>query len=355
VKRELLGLLRCPLCGGDDLSLEAATEDAREIREGLLRCACGGSFAVRRGVVDLTTAGKELDEARAHAWRDVQQSSGLVHDDQTLLGYDELFRNLPPSEAHRYPYGIHLNLDRAMAEMELTSGMAVLDVGAGITFTSLRLARSGARVVATDLLAEKYAGLESADVYFAAHGVFYERVLAPMDHMPFRDSTFDRILFHAAIHHASDLEGTLRETARVLKPGGRVYIVNEPVGSLGGLFGGRFTREMEAAGEHVHTLGAYQRALRGAGLTPRILYPPGLTARLDALAASGGRWQATSRGQAIKYSLVRTALGLWKRSPAFRGLFERRLYFAALAVFGQFLLAEGRKDKASGEVHWAKS
>jgi SAM-dependent methyltransferase len=345
VKRELLGLIRCPHCGGVDLALAIAEENASEIRAGRLECACGARFAITRGVVDLTSPGKELDEARAHAWRDVQQSSGLVHDDATLLGYDDLFRNLPPSEAHRYPYGIHLNLDRAMAEMELRPGMAVLDVGAGITFTSLRLARAGACVVATDLLAEKYAGLESAEVYFAAHGVYFERVLAPMDHMPFRDGTFDRVLFHAAIHHASDLEGTLRESARVLRPGGQVWIVNEPVGSLGGLFGGRFTREMEAAGEHVHTLAAYRRALRRAVLVPRILYPPGLTARLDALAATGGRWRATSRGQAVKYALVRAALALWRRSPIFRRLFERSLYFVALAIFGQFLLAEGSKPR----------
>jgi uncharacterized protein YbaR (Trm112 family) len=42
---ELNDILCCPACGGD-LSVEITEEDA-EIRDGLLKCECGGVYRIR--------------------------------------------------------------------------------------------------------------------------------------------------------------------------------------------------------------------------------------------------------------------------------------------------------------------
>jgi hypothetical protein len=170
-----------------------------------------------------------------------------------------------------------------------------------------------------------------------------------MEAQPFRDGVFHQVLFHSAIHHTDRLGPTVAEAARVLRPGGGVWLVNEPVGSPGGVFGGALGREQHAAGEHVHSLGAYLGALRRAGLEPRVLYPPGLGARLDALAAGQALPPASSRGQALKYRLVGLGLHLWRGVPGFRQQFQRRLYRPAMALMGQFLLAVGRKPPSGAD------
>lgn len=62
----------------------------------------------------------------------------------------------------------------------------------------------------------KRAGLENASV-----------ILNSSDRLPFPDAEFDRIIMVDTIHHLEDVEGTLREVHRVLKPGG-VFLIFEP-------------------------------------------------------------------------------------------------------------------------------
>ncbi len=46
--------------------------------------------------------------------------------------------------------------------------------------------------------------------------------------LPFDDDTFDLVVGHAVLHHIPDLESSLREIMRVLKPGGRFVFAGEP-------------------------------------------------------------------------------------------------------------------------------
>ena len=52
--------------------------------------------------------------------------------------------------------------------------------------------------------------------------------------LPFRDGTFDLVLSHAVIEHVADAPLYLRECARVLAPGGRMYLSTAPYLSFAG-------------------------------------------------------------------------------------------------------------------------
>jgi SAM-dependent methyltransferase len=52
--------------------------------------------------------------------------------------------------------------------------------------------------------------------------------------LPFADGSFDLVLSHAVIEHVADAALYLRECARVLAPGGRVYLSTAPYLSFAG-------------------------------------------------------------------------------------------------------------------------
>jgi SAM-dependent methyltransferase len=52
--------------------------------------------------------------------------------------------------------------------------------------------------------------------------------------LPFRDGAFDLVLSHAVIEHVADAPLYLRECARVLAPGGRIYLSTAPYLSFAG-------------------------------------------------------------------------------------------------------------------------
>ncbi|MGQ9549664.1 MAG: class I SAM-dependent methyltransferase [Roseiflexus sp.] len=52
-------------------------------------------------------------------------------------------------------------------------------------------------------------------------------VQAQVQHIPFPDGFFDRVLVVDALHHFSDQQAAVRELARVLAPGGRL-VIEEP-------------------------------------------------------------------------------------------------------------------------------
>ena len=58
--------------------------------------------------------------------------------------------------------------------------------------------------------------------------------LADGMYLPFRDGTFDVVLSHAVIEHVADAPLYLRECARVLAPGGRLYLSTAPYLSFAG-------------------------------------------------------------------------------------------------------------------------
>ncbi len=113
---------------------------------------------------------------------------------------------------------------RAVTDLRLPPQSLVLDVAAGTGDFTRELQRQSQRAVATDL---SYGML-------AAGREMTRRVQADASAMPFRTASFDGVTCGYALRNFTDLAGTFVEMARVVRPGGRLSIleVAEPQGGL---------------------------------------------------------------------------------------------------------------------------
>jgi len=108
-------------------------------------------------------------------------------------------------------------------------GKDVLEVGCGAAQGARWLVSQGARAVAFDVSSGQLAQARELD---RRTGVAVPALVqADAQRLPFRDGSFDVVMSaFGAIPFVSDSAGTLREVARVLRPGGRfVFSTSHPV------------------------------------------------------------------------------------------------------------------------------
>jgi ubiquinone/menaquinone biosynthesis C-methylase UbiE/catechol 2,3-dioxygenase-like lactoylglutathione lyase family enzyme len=99
-----------------------------------------------------------------------------------------------------------------------------LDVSTGGGHTALAVAPHVARVIASDLTP---AMLQAARRFLAGQGVTnVEYVIADAESLPFLEDAFDLVTVRIAPHHYADVRAASRELARVLKPGGRLVLID---------------------------------------------------------------------------------------------------------------------------------
>jgi ubiquinone/menaquinone biosynthesis C-methylase UbiE len=101
-----------------------------------------------------------------------------------------------------------------------------LDVATGGGHTALWLARQGWKVTAGDIAPRM---LENAQKLCAEAGLRIETRLFPAEEMPFADCSFDLVTARVAAHHFSSPAKFVQETARVLKPGGHLLLIDGSV------------------------------------------------------------------------------------------------------------------------------
>lgn len=119
------------------------------------------------------------------------------------------------------------SLDRLLSVVQPQPDWRVLDVATGGGHTALAVAPLVREVVATDITAEM---LAAAERFIRGKGV--ENVTfreADATALPFADGAFDLVTCRIAPHHFPDCAQFVRETARVLRPGGVAAVIDNIV------------------------------------------------------------------------------------------------------------------------------
>ncbi len=112
----------------------------------------------------------------------------------------------------------------------------VLDVATGTGMVAAALVRrTGCRVTALDQSDEMLGGLRARLAVDATLAARIDPVRGEAERLPFADATFDALTFTYLLRYVDDLATTLRELARVVKPGGVVAMVEFGVPSRRGL------------------------------------------------------------------------------------------------------------------------
>ena len=107
-------------------------------------------------------------------------------------------------------------------------GKSVLDIGCGLGGKTVAYAEAGARVTGVDISEDNIA----RSVAFArSRGVEAVFTAGDAERLPFAEGTFDAIIANDSLEHFADPAGALRELARVLRPGGSIFLFFTPWGS----------------------------------------------------------------------------------------------------------------------------
>ncbi len=118
---------------------------------------------------------------------------------------------------------------QALLRAGLQTGMSVLDVGAGtgvVTWLAQEIVGQQGTVIALDPSKGMLSEAQKAGVKLATQGLG--------EKLPFPDNSFDRLTMGYALRHVADLTETFAEYRRVLKPGGRILLleITKPASGL---------------------------------------------------------------------------------------------------------------------------
>lgn len=115
---------------------------------------------------------------------------------------------------------------KGLAEMLLTllPPLTIADLGAGEATVSLLLARGAKRVIAVDSSRKMVEyGTQAARANAVTN---FEYRHGDLESLPLAEGEVEVALLHQSLHHALHPDRALREARRILKPGGRVVVMD---------------------------------------------------------------------------------------------------------------------------------
>lgn len=125
--------------------------------------------------------------------------------------------------------------EKLISKLGIESKDVVVDFGCGPGFFTIPLAKVAGKVIGVDVSPKM---LERADRYAKRAQVSVELLQSDGSELKLGDKSVDLILLNHVFHEIENKRGTLSEFLRVLKPSGRIMIVEKTRGD--GIFSGRF-------------------------------------------------------------------------------------------------------------------
>jgi ubiquinone/menaquinone biosynthesis C-methylase UbiE len=163
-------------------------------------------------------ARKPASQAPEHPPHDVERTGPLVTGSST--NWDRVAAAYATSPIH----AAGPDLSWLVETLEPARGDAVLDLGCGAGHAGFAVSAAGAIVTAVDT-SERM--LETARLLADERGLSgYSAVRADVAALPFADSTFDGVVSRYSAHHWPHLAAALAEAARVVRPGGRIVVID---------------------------------------------------------------------------------------------------------------------------------
>ena len=133
-------------------------------------------------------------------------------------------------QSHRYGKGHILedtqDVASALDGLPIPAAAEALDVATGAGHTAFYLARAGFRVTASDLTP---AMLQRVQEGAAERGLEIQTRQHSAEALPYPDDSFQLVTCRVAPHHFSSPANFVRESARVLKPGGWFLVIDGTV------------------------------------------------------------------------------------------------------------------------------
>ena len=309
-----LDVLRCTGCGATDF---AVGDDA-------LRCTgCGVRYTIADRIIDglPNPSADTVDELRG-MMRETHLDGDLGHFMRHKVGrVSTIEERTKVSENDRsYYYGsTEMNFRQMLGHLPLTGRERVLEVGAEEEFPFLQPFRdAGCSCFATNIFFHYDDQQTRAD--------WPVRVLGDMHDLPYRDGAFDIVFLSATSHHSTNLDRVVGELARVTRPGGYVFNINEPIrGVFKHAFSGKriekghqdASHRHELVHEHEYSIFEYLRAFRRNQLELRAsLFADYYASRIASAHVDGVRFARVAKvvSHAWRRPLVRRILlgpGLW--------------------------------------------
>ncbi|MDP2806564.1 MAG: class I SAM-dependent methyltransferase, partial [bacterium] len=169
------------------------------------------------------------------------------------------------------------NFEQLVKKLIKGEGWA-LDLGAGTGWTTSQISALGYKSIALDISADNK--LELGECFFDSN-IYFDRILADMNRLPFKAHSLSLAAASAALHHSYDLKGAVAEISRTLVPGGRLELANEPVKGLAEAFLPKPGIEDEDVKEASYALSAWRGVLASCGFESRVYFPQSIQLRIE--------------------------------------------------------------------------
>ncbi len=218
IRSELLEILACPQCDSPRLRYNEHNSAPT------LTCeTCGQVYGFENGMPLLYTDNAEWAPKRreAQGWVAMWKELGI---------YDlsQFIPELPYIDSEPWATVARM-FDAALFQLSLRGDEHVLDLGAGEGWAAQWFAHKGCHAVAIDIVPDQQLGLGRAWKRMQHFNLAFDLVIGDNERLPFQPDSFDVVFASNALHHSDYLDKLLASVYKVLRPGGRLVAVGDPL------------------------------------------------------------------------------------------------------------------------------